>query len=297
VSYYFTDRAGDLPPRIGEELPKSFIAAVVLETERLCDTAWLARDWPIRCEDYPATVVVATNRQAFWRTAQMHLRLASAEPMGLVHEDSPLKVLNLIEFVFEHIAAPERTGYHKAFGHDHLKFTGLVGKDDYISTINGLFQRYGLAYTLDADGRVTRLVPEVIEKQLLAPRFKTGDPDLDELLETARVKFRSPSGVVRREGLEKLWDAFERLKTVEEGRDKKSQVANLVARAYVEAETQSRLDLELKQLTEIGNKFRIRHFERDRIDIPDDAFVDYLFQRCYAVIDLLLQKTGRVRRL
>jgi len=53
--------------------------------------------------------------------------------------------------------------------------------------------------------------------------FKTGDGELDRLLETAREKFFNKSLDVRKEGLEKLWDAWERLKTVEAGKDQKAQ--------------------------------------------------------------------------
>ncbi len=49
----------------------------------------------------------------------------------------------------------------------------------------------------------------------------TGDDVLDALLEAARHKFLNRSLDVRRESLEKLWDAWERLKTVETGKDKK----------------------------------------------------------------------------
>jgi hypothetical protein len=44
--------------------------------------------------------------------------------------------------------------------------------------------------------------------------FRTGDQTLDQLLETAREKFLNRSLDLRKEGLENLWDAWERLKTV-----------------------------------------------------------------------------------
>jgi hypothetical protein len=49
--------------------------------------------------------------------------------------------------------------------------------------------------------------------------FASGDQKLDELFETARAKFLDPNPEIRRESVEKLWDAFERLKTLEPGQE------------------------------------------------------------------------------
>jgi hypothetical protein len=95
--------------------------------------------------------------------------------------------------------------------------------------------------------------------------------------------------------LEKLWDAFERLKTIAVGADKKAQITALIEAAYTEADTRARLDKEFTELTAIGNAYNIRHFETNKLPIPDDAFVDWLFPRCYSAIHAILDKTGRVK--
>lgn len=38
---------------------------------------------------------------------------------------------------------------------------------------------------------------------------------------------------------------------------------------------------EFKTLTDIGNKYRIRHHETNKIDIIDNCYYDYLFNRIY----------------
>ena len=43
--------------------------------------------------------------------------------------------------------------------------------------------------------------------------FETGDRETDRLLESARERMVRPKIEDRRDALEKLWDAFERLKT------------------------------------------------------------------------------------
>ena len=46
---------------------------------------------------------------------------------------------------------------------------------------------------------------------------------------------------------------------------------------------------EFNELTTIGNKFRIRHHETNKIDIVDIRHYDYFFNRCLSLIDLALQ--------
>ena len=46
---------------------------------------------------------------------------------------------------------------------------------------------------------------------------------------------------------------------------------------------------EFKTLTDIGNKYRIRHHETNKIDITDIRYYDYLFNRCLSLIALAIQ--------
>lgn len=42
-------------------------------------------------------------------------------------------------------------------------------------------------------------------------------------------------------------------------------------------------------LTEIGNKYRIRHHETYILEFSDDRYYDYLFNRCLSLIALAIQ--------
>jgi hypothetical protein len=66
-------------------------------------------------------------------------------------------------------------------------------------------ERHGMAFEL-LHGEVTRIAPTGLQEALAQTVFKTGDSDLDRLLETAREKFLNKSLDVRKEALEKLWD-------------------------------------------------------------------------------------------
>ena len=113
------------------------------------------------------------------------------------------------------------------------------------------------------------------------------------MLETARAKFLNKTLDIRKEGLEKLWDAWERLKTVEPGKDKKAQVTAILEKAATEPNYRKLLEDEAMLLTSIGNNFMIRHTETSKTPINESTHVDYLFHRMFAMIRLLLKSSGR----
>ncbi|WP_051174042.1 hypothetical protein [Amycolatopsis orientalis] len=78
-----------------------------------------------------------------------------------------------------------------------------------------LFARNGIAFTIGDDRFVTRLAP--VEARSLVSEFQpdTGDLVLDEKLIDAVSQFLSRRPADRQDALEKLWDACERLKTLE----------------------------------------------------------------------------------
>ena len=52
---------------------------------------------------------------------------------------------------------------------------------------------------------------------------------------------------------------------------------------------ESLFNAEFKALTDIGNHFRIRHHETNRVDITDVRYYDYFFNRCLSLIALAIQ--------
>lgn len=119
----------------------------------------------------------------------------------------------------------------------------------------------------------------MLHERLAETVFKTGDSVLDGLLEVSRQKFLNRSLDVRRESLERLWDAWERLKTVETGKHKQASAKALLDKAATEPNFPSRLEQKARELTDIGNNFMIRRTETDKVPIVDSAHVNYLFQR------------------
>lgn len=97
---------------------------------------------------------------------------------------------------------------------------------------------------------------------------------------------------IRREALEKLWDAWERLKSLSDPNDKKRSTKILLDRGSAEPNLRDRIESEAKQLTEIGNAFLIRHAEVTKTPITESIHVDYLFHRLFSLIRMLIQANG-----
>ena len=213
-------------------------------------------------------------------------------PQGNDPLPNTLAILDLVEFCYEKTARATRGAYHDYYRHYHLQLDEVAGKALFSEEVNRVFTRNGIAFELEDTGQIQRLAPIILGDALAAAVFKTGDHPLDELLETARHKFLQPKPVLRREALEKLWDAWERLKTLEDT-DKKKSIGLTLDKASTEPKFRALLEGEAKSLTEIGNSFMIRHTEVGKTEIDYNEHVDYLFHRMFAIIRLLLRATGR----
>lgn len=166
----------------------------------------------------------------------------------------------------------------------------FFGHADNIPTLQSQFFRVVVdPLVRDIERLATLRVPSpVLDKVLALVPPTTGDVTLDRLLEEARTKFRDPNAKIRREALQILWDAWERLKSIKDPTDKKKSASELLDSVATDAPFREELEKEAKALTHIGNTFHIRHFEKDRAPLVRQAHVDYLFHRLFALIWLLL---------
>ena len=89
-------------------------------------------------------------------------------------------------------------------------------------------------------------------------------------------------------GLEKIWDAFERLKTIK-GIDKKVSINTIIAHiTNGDKEISQMLDNEFRELTKIGNSYSIRHSEITQKKLPNSQFIEYLYFRMLSLISCIL---------
>jgi hypothetical protein len=286
----FTERHGMTQPRVKEELDEQAAIGLLAIVRNRIEDNWYGFSFPLECEDGP---IIGVN------TTRMKNEIAAYSLIWPYdwpdqNDDVPTDahVFDLVEFSYQYIALPEPYDYHSYYRHQHLNFSQEAGREGFSEDINRVFERHGIAFQL-ADGEVRRIAPTGLQEVLAETVFKSGDADLDRLLQTAREKFLNRSLEVRKEGLEKLWDAWERLKTVEPGRDKKAQITTLINRSSTELNFRKQIDDEGNLLTWIGNNFMIRHTGTNKTPINESAHVDYLFHRMFALIRLLLKQTNR----
>lgn len=286
---YFSDRELGPKPRIVEEISYGAWGGIIVLTDsRITDGSFGYR-FPLVCQD--GAVPYGCDINSFSQALRAEIP-GIAWPLNQEQVPPTLVVLDLIEFCYQAAGKPVTIDYHPFFKHNHLRFERSEGQIAFRSDVNRIFARNGLAYELDHKGDIIRLPPVLIGEALKSARFRTDDAELDEMLETARRKYLDPDLTVRREALEKLWDVWERLKTIEPGKDKKESVTALLNRAAAEPKFRETLEKDANELTRIGNTFKIRHSETIQVPLERSEHVDYLFHRLFALIHMLLQVRG-----
>jgi hypothetical protein len=286
----FTDRYGQGLPRTKEELDDESRAAIWRLLTNRIEQEWFGFAFPEQCDDGYVYAGTATNRlqrdMSAYRILWPPYQLRGAEPA------TDGQVFDAVEYSYQHVAEPSDPTYHSYMSHSHWSYDQGKGRARFQEDVNLLFQRNGLAFELK-DGEVKRIAPAVLHEALEQCVFNTGDNELDRLLETGREKFLHRNLDVRKEGLEKLWDAWERLKTIEPGANKPAQVKAILDKGAAEPVFRERLEIEARELNFIGNNLMIRHTEVCKPPIGESAHVDYLFHRMFAMIRLLLKSSGR----
>lgn len=287
---YFSDRESGPRPRVSEEIPQSAWGGICAAVEARIRDGSFGYRYPSICSDSGAPYGCDARPFSLALMAEVP---AIVWPLNPQEVPPALAVLDLLEFCFRAVGQPIGRTRHGYFDHYHLTYDVEVGRANFREEMNRILARNGIAYELDADGRVTRLAPPIVGEAMKSAVFRTGDSELDALLETSRTKFLDPDPTIRKEALEKLWDAWERLKTIEPGPDKKAQVTELLKKIAPEPTFQEVLNVEAKALTDIGNMFHIRHSETSQVAIQQSEHIDYLFHRLFSLIRVALRSTGR----
>lgn len=164
-------------------------------------------------------------------------------------------------------------------------------KNPFQASINAVFQKDNVPFQLTDRGLIEPVVNhEVLTAEITANIVNIAEPGIRELLNDAIEKHMQPSFQAHRDAVEKIWDALERLKTYYTSLDKKASVSKIVNdMANGQAEFITLFDDEFSALTKIGNNYRIRHHETNKIDITDIRHYDYFFNRCLALIASAIQ--------
>lgn len=183
--------------------------------------------------------------------------------------------------------------YNDDCGHQYYWFKSSSNRAyrNFQKEINDVFDMVGLLYVLNDEKQIERIVEYTPLTQEIENNIsQIKEDETRKLLQEAIRIYKSPYPDAPRDATEKIWDAFERLKTYYTNLDKKHSADKIVnnmsngQQPFIEL-----FDKEFKELREIGNKYRIRHHETDQIDITDLRHYDYFFNRCLSLIALAIQ--------
>jgi len=302
VSDYFSDRENGPRARTEQVISPAVWAGLVATVQALINSGAFGLRFPERCPDGQAVCGCDTDALAASVIAEMPGLAWPLETMWLVEEGflsqrepfapDTLLIMDFIEFIYASVAKPIPGKHHDFFSHHHLTFDQQSGQEEFRATVNRIFSRNGVAFEMLSTGRIVRVLPPVLGEELKRTIFRTGDRTLDNMLDECRIKFSDRNPLVRREALERLWDGWERLKSLADPSDKKKSIKIILDATSAEPSLRERLESEAIELTSIGNSHLIRHSEVNQVPVIDVDQVDYLFHRLFAMIQLVLRKKG-----
>ena len=289
---YFTDREFGARVRTSEIIEDALWGGIHSLVETRIDDGSFGYRYPAACVDV-GRGSYGCDRGNFFRAAEALIPgLGRMLPLRPNRSPETPVVLDLLQFCAEAVGEPIAGAWHDYSKHTHLTWDRGLGLARFVTDVNDMFVRNGVAFELTAQGRAQRILPASLEA-IVRARFRTGDVVTDQLLENARLRIIAPRLEDRRDGLEKLWDAFERIKTLHPGADTRVTAdALLDMAARPGSRLRSALGAEASALTTIGNGHLIRHSEVRQEPLETALQVDYLFARLFAFLHFVLRASG-----
>ena len=218
---YFSEREHGERPRDNETIDIRVWEGIQAKIATLVNNGSFGLNYPDCSCPEGSTDPVGTDKESFY--GENPDLDSSGKSLPQTHA-----ILDGIEFCWQNVSKPKVIRHHSFYDHSHLKFDVKAGRAGFCEQINTIFRRNSLAYELKPNGRVERLIAPELRESIYS-RFHTGDTELDKMLEMAQKKFLDPRVDVRRETLQSLWDAWERLKTCCDPRgDKKKGITSLL---------------------------------------------------------------------
>lgn len=290
---YFSEREGAVPPAEVIEIGPNFWAGfVALVTQRIWNNAF-AESFPLCCSDTNLPNDSDAQSLGSLFSAEVH---CVGWPLDPTSKPGTHDILDSVEFFWRHVSEVTERRAHSSrswgYQHDHfVAFDRALGRSGYRNDVNRLFRRCAHPYFLDDSGKVRRRLTGTVQSVIRRTHFRTGDGDLDRLLAEACEKFESPDLAIQRESLERLWDAWERLKSMLHS-DKAESTKKLLDEFVGEPQLRQKVESDARDLTWIGNNVMIRHMEVNKPQIAKTEHVDYLFLRLFALMSSILKARG-----
>lgn len=215
------------------------------------------------------------------------------------------QIFDIIEFLYSKINSIESNTYHsEAYYEEGISITVLKPKQNdnsarekFAKEINTLLSAGKMIYVFDENlGEIHSIISHETRQLIVsALDFKTFylDSEYSQFLKSACELISNPSFEKRYDALDKLWDAFDRLKCYFDPKnqnEKKTSCKKILDLFPNNPLFCIDLDKEMKILTDLGNQVRIRHKETYQETLTDSIQVNYLFNRCLAMIVLIQQQ-------
>lgn len=291
---FFTDREFGSPPASSERISVSVWNGIIslIEKYQLC----FAKDFP----DNPIEIK-ELKEDTFFNTIEgfipylpVQTEAKSFKRYNIYYENDfnnqnvYYSIFDFIEFCFNYIKDYEeqRTTYGNF---KQLLFKEGCGKRlDFCEEINQLFIRNGLSFKLTRQGTIERVLP------LGLPQLKDSiklfsNETVNSQIEEAWEYILKPKLSDKQTGLEKLWDAYAGIKTLDD-QDTKNSIEARIAKICNGTENPffHYVNTEAQRQSILGNTpFKIRHFETTKIEIENSDFMDLLFYQLLALICFL----------
>jgi len=285
---YYSQRLKRLHEDPRREIGKTFLTALQSYLERLSEEGYL-------CESFAGWCSCGDPRLHDDRKVAKRMR----EQLGYCHwplsTEQPLTTedaLDLLEFFFKFVSKPTKGWTNPEFCSEFhpTKYDWVKGRYEYTVQINQMLKRFNHPYRLEK-GKIVLVGSQVLERRLIGMELRTDDDHLARLLSGALDSFFDRSGARKLEALGSLADAFERLKTLH-GTNKKKSAEEVIAGLSPVQDVCACFEGHFRDLTRIANEYTIRHHERGKKVLDDEALVDYLFYGYYNLIRMILEKLG-----
>lgn len=284
----YRERQAGPAPRVHDVLPEKTKIGLAALLHNSLNGNWLANAFPQQCPDGRGV----SGTIAGQAISMMEAMVPDLEWPPTEGDDDGV-FFDLVEYFAARVETPTPGRLHDFYGHKELEFDRATGLQQFCAEVNALLAAGRTVYEITDQGKIERVGTPEIHAVLTDLRPKTGDAHLDTLIIDARQLYLSPSDTDRQIGLEKMWDALERLKTIEAGKDKKDQIQALLQHIG-SVPLRDEIDSEMKALSKIGNGFQIRHHETSKHPVPDSKARDYLFARIGGLIIFLLKVSDRL---
>jgi len=189
---FFSDRELGVTSINSEDISETVFNGIITIYER--NQSFLAKSFPTYCPDNEG-IVCDYDNSAFYDAVKGFIPGMHIIRRKNAFDELPDKyaVLDFIEFIYDNLWDYSEGSHHSYFRHNHLSFSGSRGcRDLFRANINKLFERNGIVFYLDSDGKVKRHLPLELDALISTMKVRTSDNRLNELINQAIVDSERP---------------------------------------------------------------------------------------------------------